>query len=113
MKICSLLRTNISSGKSGVSFGKQADLYRLYRPNYKTVGWLFDYVTKLTLLQRMKVDNHSDPSAPVVALELGAGSGQATSHLLERFDSVVFLVFVLGCLNSRRLRLSRMRLWQP
>lgn len=56
-------------------YGLHADRYRTYRPSYP--AWVFDKA----------VDACGKPTS--VALELGAGSGQATPGILERFDRVV------------------------
>lgn len=55
-------------------YGLHADRYRAYRPGYP--AWVFDKA----------VDACGEPTS--VALELGAGSGQATPLILERFATV-------------------------
>jgi len=56
-------------------YGLHADRYRAFRPSYP--AWVFDRAADLC----------GEPRS--VALELGAGSGQATPLILERFTKVV------------------------
>lgn len=57
------------------AFGTWADLYQRFRPIYPTA--VFDLLSKLTR------GKHG------LCVELGAGSGQATACLLDRFDRVI------------------------
>src|SRR4051812_25291898 len=65
----------MQSGPTSPRYGLHADRYRRFRPGYP--GWLFD----------LAAERCGPPHA--LALELGAGSGQATSEILRRFERVV------------------------
>ena len=63
------------SGPTGPRFGRQADLYRKLRPDYPES--VFERIARAC----------GEPRGVVV--DLGAGSGQATTRLLEYFDRVI------------------------
>jgi len=62
------------AGPTSPRYGLHADRYRRFRPGYP--DWLFDRAAELCGPHRRQ------------AVELGAGSGQATPRILERFDRV-------------------------
>jgi SAM-dependent methyltransferase len=62
------------TGPTSPRYGLHADRYRRFRPGYP--DWLFDRAAELCGPHRQR------------AVELGAGSGQATPKILERFDHV-------------------------
>lgn len=62
------------SGPTSPRYGLHADRYRRFRPGYP--DWLFDRAAELCGERRAQ------------AVELGAGSGQATPRILQRFERV-------------------------
>jgi SAM-dependent methyltransferase len=62
------------TGPTSPRYGLHADRYRRFRPGYP--DWLFDRAAELCGAHRGQ------------AAELGAGSGQATPKILERFERV-------------------------
>mgnify|MGYP003336674804 CR=1 FL=1 len=64
----------MTEGPTSPRYGRHADRYRKYRPTYP--DWLFDKAAEACGALRAS------------AIELGAGSGQATAKILARFERV-------------------------